>query len=263
MLTALAGAFTLTARVESLQGRVLDDGARLHELTRAGLEYALARISDPDPGRAWRPDGRPYRLRFADADIEVRIVDESGKVDLNQADAGLLAALMRTQGVDDARARRLAAAIVDWRDPDPLQQPGGAEDADYAAAGLPYGAKDQPFESLAEVEQVLGMDRQTFARLQPYLTLHSGRAQPDPAFASEPVLTALGLQPETWMAQRRSGAGNGTLVGQGTGTYSVESRARQGQGRVATLRAVVRAGGGPIPGSAYVALGWDENVVSR
>jgi type II secretory pathway component PulK len=41
LMTALVGAFALSARVEHLQQRVLDDDARGQERARAGLEYAL------------------------------------------------------------------------------------------------------------------------------------------------------------------------------------------------------------------------------
>ncbi|GAB2493557.1 type II secretion system protein GspK [Pseudoxanthomonas sangjuensis] len=264
MLTALVGAFALTARVEALQGRVLGDGARAQELARAGLEYALVRVADPQPATHWRPDGRPYRWHFADSEIEVRIVDESGKIDLNQATPTLLASLLRVRGVEPERAGRIAAAIADWRDADPLAQPGGGgEDPDYAAAGLPYGAKDMPFETVAEVEQVLGMTPEIFAALQPYLTIHAGRGVPDPAFAPGPVLAAMGLDPNAWLARRQPGAAVDGLVGPGSGTYSVESRARLPGDRVAVLRSVVRAGGGPIPGSTYTALRWDESLAPR
>lgn len=264
LLTALVAAFALTARVEALQGRVLGDGARAQELARAGLEYALVRVVDPTPATQWRPDGRVYRWHFADSEIDIRIVDESGKVDLNQADPTLLAALMRALGVENENAARIAAAIADWRDSDPLTQPnGGAEDPDYAAAGLPYGAKDMPFETVAEVEQVLGMTPQVFAALQPYLTLYAGRATPDPAFAPGPVLTAMGLDANAWLARRVPEQSIGGLVGSGSGTYSVESRARLSGDRSAVLRSVVRAGGGPIPGSAYTTLRWDESVAPR
>ena len=48
---------------------------------------------------------------------------------------------------------------MDWRDQDSLTQPaGGAEDDDYAAAAWP-GGKDAPFETVAELEQVMGMAR--------------------------------------------------------------------------------------------------------
>ena len=67
--------------------------------------------------------------------------------------------MFRAAGVEQDKATRLASALVDWRDADSLTQPqGGAEDPEYAAAGLPYGAKDAPFETVAEAEQVLGVD---------------------------------------------------------------------------------------------------------
>jgi len=78
-MTALVGAFALSARVEHLQQRVLDDDARGQERARAGLEYALLRLS-ADPQRApWRADGRTYRWQFDDASIEIKVLDENGK----------------------------------------------------------------------------------------------------------------------------------------------------------------------------------------
>lgn len=264
LLTALIGAFALTARIESLQGRVLSRGAIAQELARAGVEYALVRVADSDPATQWLPDGRPYRWNYAGSQLELRIVDETGKVDLNQADAPLLASLIQAVGGERQLAEQVAGAIIDWRDGDPLNQPnGGAEDPDYAAAGLPYGAKDAPFETVAEVEQVLGMTPELYARLESSLTLYSGRPQPDPTYAQAPVLTALGLDPAAYRARRLApmpGMTGQALVGSGTGTYSIDSRARLNDGREATLRTVVRAGGGPVPGSVYTALRWEEGT---
>src|SRR5687768_14039744 len=172
LLTALIGAFAMTARVEALQGRILSDGAKAQELARAGVEYSLLRLADTEPTTRWLPDGRGYRWNYTGSEIELHIVDETGKVDLNQASQPLLTALMQALGTDREQAGRVAAAILDWRDPDPLTQvSGGAEDPDYAAAGRPYGAKDTAFETVAEVEQVLGMTPELYARLEPYLTL--------------------------------------------------------------------------------------------
>lgn len=267
LLTALIGAFALTARVEALQGRILSGGARAQELARAGVEYSLVRLADTEPTTRWLPDGRSYRWSYAGGEVELQIVDETGKVDLNQAGQPLLTALMQTQGVDQEQAGRIASAIVDWRDADPLTQVGGgAEDPDYAAAGRPYGAKDAPFETVAEVEQVLGMTPELYARLEPYLTLYSGRGEPDPTYAQAAVLTAMGLDATTYLAQRRSpvpGAGAAQLVGGGSGTYSIDSRARLDDGRVAVLRTVVRAGSGSVPGSAYTALRWQEGTAPQ
>lgn len=266
LLTALVGAFAVAARTEHLQGRVLTRGVVASNAARAGLEYALVRLSLPDQRLQWRPDGRSYAWRYADAQVQIRVTDENGKLDLNQADPQMLAALIQKAGVEASEALRLAGAIVDWRDPDTLTQPaGGGEDADYASAGLPYGAKDAEFEGVAELEQVIGMTPAVYARIEPHLTVYSGRTRPDPAFASAEVLDAMGLNGADIVAQRH-GAGDGTLggmAGVGSGTYSIDSRARLADGRQSVLRAVVRVGGGGLPGMAYLPLRWEEGSSPR
>jgi len=273
LLTALIGGFALAARVEALQGRVLVRGLVASNAARAGLEYSLTRVALPDARLQWKPDGSEHRWRFGDAVVDVRIVDENGKLDLNQAPHPLIAALIQRHGVEPSEAGRIAGAIVDWRDPDLLTQPGGgAEDGDYDAAGRPYGAKDADFESVAELLQVLGMTPALYAKLEPDLTVYSGRAQPDPAYASAELLDAMGLNGADLVAQRgRTEAGlpqEGTLpgasmAGAGSGTYSIDSRARLPDGRQSLLRAVVRTGGGGLPGMAYVPLRWEEGASPR
>ncbi len=263
LLTALVGAYALTARMEALQGRVGSRGAIAQEVARAGMEYALVRVADRNPETHWQPNGRPYAWGFDGQAVQVSIVDETGKVDLNQADASLLSRLMQVLGQPADVSDRLAGAIVDWRDTDNLSQPaGGAEDGDYAAAGRDYGAKDAPFETVAEVEQVLGMTPELYARMAPFLTLYSGRGQPDATYAQGPVLEAMGMDATAWLAQRNATGATGSpqLVGAGSGTYSIESRARLADGREASLRTVVRAGASPVPGSAYTLLRWEEGA---
>ena len=275
LLTALVGGFALAARMEHLQGQVLARGVIATQAARAGIEYALVRVQEEDEHLRWVADGRPYRWAFGDATDEIRITDEQGKVDLNLAQTDLLAALFREGGADPDQSTKLAGAVIDWRDGDTLTQPsGGAEDADYAAAGLPYGSKDEPFESVAELQQVLGMPKPLYARVAPFLTVFSGRANPDPAFAPPEVLRAMGFDAEQIVAQRRAwspGSGapppllpNGqSLVGNISGTYSIESRARLREGRVAVLRVTLRVGGNGLPGSAWTPLRWEEGASPR
>lgn len=267
LLAALVGAFALIARTEHLQGRVLVRGMVAENAARAGMEYAMTRVAATEPRLQWLPDGRMHRWRYGNAQVEVKIVDENGKIDLNQADMTLLTEFIRRFEPDQQKATQLAAAIVDWRDPDSLTQPaGGGEDADYASAGLPYGAKDAQFESVAELEQVLGFTPELYAKMVPHLTVFSGRTRPDPAFASAEVLSAMGMDGADVVARRErwnpaSGLppptlpDGGSLVGGSSGTYSIESRARLADRREAVLRAVVRAGGS-MPGAAYTPLRW-------
>lgn len=266
LLAALVGAFALTARIEQQQGRVLYRGVAADQAARAGLEYALTRLAMDDPALQWQPDGRPYAWRFHDVAVDVRIVDETGKVDLNAADGTLIAALLQATGAAPDVALQVAGAIVDWRDGDDFVQiTGGAEAADYASAGRPYGAKNAPFESVAEVEQVLGMTPALFEAVSPYLTIYSRLPSPDPQFAAAPVLQAMGVEADPILAAREAVGAQlmGALLGSGSGTYSIESLARLPEGRSARLRAVIRTGGGAVPGTAYSVLRWEEGASPR
>lgn len=275
LLAALVGAFALTARIESMQGRVLSRGIVASQAARAGVEYAMTRVTDPDPNVQWLPDGREYEWQFGDALVTVRIVDESGKVDLNGADLALLSSLMRAVGAEPSQADAVAAAIADWRDADSLSQPqGGAEDPQYAEAGRDYGAKDAPFDTVAEVEQVLGMTPELFAKIAPHLTVYSGEAQPDQQYADAVVLQAMGVDAAPIVAQRQASRlgprgrrqtvqPQPAVVGSGSGTYSIDARARLPDRRESVLRVVVRAGASGVPGSAYTPLRWEEGATPR
>ena len=89
LLTALVGAFALTARIEHLQGRVLQPRPGRRSRPRAPASNTrITRVADSRsaPAVAAR---RPRLSAGASAmrEVEIRIVDENGKVDLNQADA--------------------------------------------------------------------------------------------------------------------------------------------------------------------------------
>src|SRR3546814_2819089 len=120
--------------MEKLQGRTRSRGVVAEQAARAGVEYALTRLTETDPKRRWLPDGRRYDWAFGDMSVRIEVVDESGKVDLNAADVDLLARLFTVVGVDQATAGDIAAAIADWRDADDLTQPqGGARSEEHTS----------------------------------------------------------------------------------------------------------------------------------
>jgi len=271
LLTTTIAAFALTARVEHLQGRTLGDMAAGQELAHAGVDYALSRMRGTATQPAWRADGRPYNWQFDGHRIELRIVDETGKVDLNQADRPLLEGLLRALGTEQVRAQQVAGAILDWRDADDLKQPsGGAESADYAAAGYPYGAKNARFDSMGELQRLLGMDAALYAQLVPNITVF-GAARPNPRFAPAPVLTAMGLDAPLLLAQREREDGTPAIGDTaqvqlgvaGSGTYSIDSRVRLVGERRAVTRAVVRLNPEGVAGAPYTVLRWEQGAAAR
>ena len=259
LLSGLVASYAMSARIESMQGNGAARGVVAGEAARAGVEYAVSRLMEQDPARRWAADGRGYQLPFAGAKVMVEIRDETAKIDLNAAAPALLSGLFVELGEPRERAERLAGAIVDWRDPDNLSQPvGGAEDPAYASAGLAWGAKDAPFDSVAELEQVLGMRPALYAAAAPYLTMYSGNATPDANIADGIVLAAMGLQPRAAPFDP-----DGPPASPGSGTYSIDSRARLPDGRSAHLSVVLRMGGNALPGSTYTPLRWQAGSDAR
>jgi general secretion pathway protein K len=254
LLSGLVAGYAAAARIESMRGNGLARGTASAEAARAGVEYAASRLLDPDPARRWASDGRSYRFAFDGAQIDVAVRDESGKIDLNAAGPGLLLEFFMALGESRESATRLAGAILDWRDEDSLTQPaGGAEDANYQAAGLAWGAKDAPFETVAELEQVLGMRPALYASAAPYLTVFSGAAMPDARSADGIVLRAMGVD-------RPQAVDPDAVPLAGSGTYSIDSRARLADGRRARVSVILRLGGNGLPGSAYTPLRWQDGA---
>ena len=269
LLSGLIAVFALTARTEALQGSALRTQVAGRHAAEAGIELAAFRMAAADPAARWVPDGRANEMAFEGWALRIAVLDEAGKFDLNAAEPVQLARLMVVLGVEPARADQLAGAIQDWRDEDSLSAvQGGAEDRDYAAAGLPYGAKDAPFTTLSELQQLLGMDLATYRLLVPYVTVFTAAPSPEPAYASAPVLLAMGLSPDVvagMLAAREAwqpgmppplGADGVALAAAGSGTYSVASRATRPDGLQVEITATVRIGAGTGFGQLYAPLAW-------
>ena len=115
------------------------------------------------------------------------------------------AGLLLANGVADRRATAIAQAILDWRDPDHRTRPRGAEDQEYQEAGRPYGARDGLFESIDELQQVLGISPELYRRLAPDITVDCLNAGVEPLAASPAVLAAIpNLDPIEVAAFRRA-----------------------------------------------------------
>lgn len=277
ILTLVIGGFALIAHVEHMQARNLFDTTRARYLAEAGLHRVVLEMRLPDPTTRWIADGRSYAFDLDEARVEVEITDESGKLDLNIADEMTLMTFLQGKGLEEEQAQSIAHAIIDWRDPDDATMPFGAEDEDYRKADYPYGAKDAYFDTVAELQQVMGMTHELFRELEPAVTVYAGRNQPNAAYASADALLALpGMTPELaneFVSQRRAlplgdpaAAGlltlpDGTPVMAGGGgfTYSVRSKATLPNGAFGLLEATIRIGGAAANGRPFVILRWRDN----
>lgn len=219
ILSIIAAAFLSETRSQGTIARNLLENAKAQALADAGVYRAIAGILSIDPSIAWRADGTVYPLTLGEGSVVITIEDEGGKVDLNRAQDRLLAGLFEVLGVQEEQSAPLIDAIRDFADRDDNLRPAGAEDGDYAAAGLVWGAKDAPFESVEELQQVFGVSRPLYDRLAPFLTVHSGRAQINPVVAPREVLLAmpgLGEEQVDALLARRTDAGDTRVRSVGT-----------------------------------------------
>lgn len=280
LMAVLLGSFTLMARTENIEARHMFDGAQARYGAEAGLDRAVYELRNPDVTTRWVCDGRPYEFDFDKAHVHVEILDESGKIDLNTADDTLLQSLFVSVGVDPNTAVSLSAAIQDWRDGDDIPLPNGAEIDAYKSAGLSYGPRNAPFQTDTEVQQVMGMSYDIYQRIEPAITIYSGSAQPNPAYAPIEALRALpgmteDLAEQLIAARQQIAPGQGAtanltlpdgtpiVVSGGGNTYTIQSRATLANGASAIIDASVRLGGVGAAGRPYTVLRWRDDEKSR
>jgi general secretion pathway protein K len=183
------------------------------------------------------PASPPLMQYVTAAGVHVRVETDAGKVNPNTTSTDLMQALLRRLEVGAQASASLAAAIADWRESMPRPRPLGAKAPQYRAAGKSYGPPEEPFESIGELSNVLGMTPQILARLAPHLTI---------SYEGEPVLS---LADPVVAAAIRDVAGDQPASANNTNT---------GGGRVLTITTTVRApGGAQFQRNAVVQTGTD------
>ncbi|HET7562482.1 MAG TPA: type II secretion system protein GspK [Rhodanobacteraceae bacterium] len=207
LLAALLAGLAAATRSHGEAALYGSEQVRAELAAQAGLAHAVAGLNAQARSQRWIPDGRAYHFDFDGAKVTTRVVDVGGLFDLNATPTDMLQRLFVAAGADSARADRLAATLADWRTP-----PTGADAP--AAHGL--------VRSIDQLAALPGMDPALFAKLQPAVTVFSGRNFPDASYAGPLALEALrGIRAgvaATLVRDRRArpasvGAGNGVAAG--------------------------------------------------
>jgi general secretion pathway protein K len=196
-LTVAAGALSREAREDTQLARNLVETAQARQAAAGAIDLAILGLLQETGATPTSTPDSTETFAVGEAQVHMLVADESGRIDLNAAPVELLAGLLQAVGVEDTEAAALADAIADWRDPDDLRRLNGAEDADYRRAGKAYDAKDRPFESVEEVQLVLGMTPDIYRAIRPALTVYSRQPGINPAVASRLALLAVpGTNPD-------------------------------------------------------------------
>lgn len=191
LLTIMAGSFALGMRRETSIITGIRNNAQALAVAESGIAMAEMMLLIPDQNKRWRADGSIYEINSADAKVRVRLLSEAGKIDINKADQTVLQGLMSFAPVDEEQQSRLVSAIIDWRDQDDLVQLNGAEKKEYQAAGLNYQPRNKPFQSIEELQLVLGMNESVFLWIEPLVTVFSGQSQVTVQLAAKEVLQTI------------------------------------------------------------------------
>ncbi|MGR8998830.1 MAG: general secretion pathway protein GspK [Gammaproteobacteria bacterium] len=262
LMTIMAGSFVLSMRREVSIISGITHNAQALAVAQSGIAMAQMMLLNPDQSLRWRADGSIYQIDYTSSEevatsVRIQIQSESGKIDLNNADQILLQALMSHAPVDAEQQTKIVNAIQDWRDQDDLVRLDGAEKKEYQDAGLSYRPRNQAFQSVEELQLVLGMNEQVFKWIEPLVTIYSGQAQVNLQLAPKDVLLVLpGLNPvsvEEFIAARLESAKNGLpmpafplstgqgATGEQTDTVTVVSEALMDDGTSAMLNVVIKS----------------------
>lgn len=234
-LMVLAFELSHTMRVEALTALTHERETQAYYLAQAGFHRALHAVLravqvgedvvntpgalDPsaqaDPVEMWlRGDGRWVSEAFGAGGYRVRVSDEGGKININTVEETALQDVFNHLDFEPERGQELADAILDWRDPDPLERLNGVESDYYLSLPLSYPAKDGPFDTPDELLLLRGVSPQLYERvLADVFTVYGGRRKADGAdktnlmTASPVVLRAIlgiGAEEAEQLAQQRA-----------------------------------------------------------
>jgi general secretion pathway protein K len=273
LLTVIAGSFAFAMRTDMQVVQNSVAMARAEAAANAGVHRSLLELFKPPTDAERWQDGQAHEITLAGAKVTVSALDESGKIDINAAAIELLKGLFLSAGLKDDEVVALVDAVQDWRDADSLRRLNGAEEPEYRAAGLKYKPANAPFQTIEELQLVLGMKPEIYRRIAGIITVYARQPGLNAAIASRAALLAIpgttAEQVDGYMAQReaaRAGRQPVPLFPPATRfagvsynlAYSLRAEARLEDGTVFVREAVAQIL--PDPRRPYTFLAWKEDV---
>jgi len=273
LLTLMAGSFATTMRRETSVSAALKNNAQARAWAESGIVLAQFMLKQDDPVQRWRGDGTVYRLVRPDGEMRIRILAEAGKVDINTSNQAQLSAVLNSAIADKWQQQRLLNAVLDWRDADDDTRTMGAERTQYRRAGLNYGPTNHAFQSLEELQLVLGMDELTYSHIEPFLTVYSGNSEVNIDEAAPELLQLIARELKTQniddaaLQKRLQGLSSDDPDDDGVAetftsdeqTYTIMAEAVLGDEAMAGLQAVVRSQGDDPSLPSFEILDWKQN----
>ena len=183
--------FNTSMTSELFSAANLRDGVRLRSIANSGFHYALAVLYEDAAAEnefdSLHEDWANFRAlsansgsMFEEGRFEVRIIDHSGRIQINQlikapdeeggeyaydmTQKDLLTRFLSSEefGLDEETVEDLVDALKDWMDPDHEVTNFGAESSFYQTLDRPYACRNAPLEFLEELLLVRGISRELY-----------------------------------------------------------------------------------------------------
>lgn len=211
----------------------LEQAARLGPSADNNPQLARLRATDPWFGADSVFSG-PVMVDSMQVDVQVHDLGE--KLNINRMSEVQLQQFFSFLTSDYSLSTQLSQTIMDWRDADSTPRPNGAERDAYIKAEMLALPTNAPFREIEELQNVMGMTPEVYAKASPYLTTHGQLGQVNLNSAPIPVLRALpGMTDVTLnlILQMRSGGQRINSVAQLFG--GAQSGPQRGGGRAGQL----------------------------
>jgi len=190
------------------------DAQQARRLAEAGVFYALGKLAEtkvteirrtpgfaeqPLPASIWRLDQTSRIIELPGGEVEVRVGDEGGKINLNQANEMTLTNFFMALGMTPDRIKTLVANILDWRKqpgapppPSTLISPGG-----FRPERAMSSSRRTRFDTVEELAWVKGFENSPLLpRLSDWFTVMSLSVNINVNTAPLEVLQAVGFSPD-------------------------------------------------------------------
>ena len=182
LLSVIVGEFCFAMRTEVNVTRNFKEQTEAYYIALAGLNRAIGELirkevvrqktakkpeskmeeNEEDSESQWRMNVDIAPVSFGQGKFEVKIGNESGKININGANESLLKVMLNAFNIEEQQKSVIIASIMDWRDKNDLHRLNGAEDSYYGSLPEPYECKNGDFDSVEELLMVRGVTPEIF-----------------------------------------------------------------------------------------------------
>lgn len=197
LITLLGMAVIVGARYRTKTSSSYASVAAAEMAAESAVNLAISAALTPTPEQAVN---FPLRCRLPGGErATIAVEEETGKVDLNGASLAALTRLFTALTGDQSAGTRLAAQIVEFRKPT----------TQGTAAAPPSAAR---FTTIMELDQVDGIPPRLFRAALRYVTVRSGKPEPDMEAASPAMHRLLNVASKPNAAKRGMPAGGSMTI---------------------------------------------------